>query len=35
VVAKKIGPMVLRREYLVSNDEADMSGTLAQGKESA
>jgi hypothetical protein len=34
VVTKTIGPMLLRREYLVSNDEPDMSGTLAHEKES-
>jgi hypothetical protein len=35
VVTKKIGPMLLRREYLVSDDEADMSRTPTSGKESA
>jgi len=35
VVTKKIGSMLLRREYLVSDDEADMSGTLPHEKESA
>ena len=35
VVTKRIGPMLLRREYLVSDDEADMSGTISTGKESA
>jgi hypothetical protein len=35
VVTKKIGPMLLRREYLVSDVEAEMSGMLRHEKESA
>jgi hypothetical protein len=32
VVTKKIGPMLLRREFLVSDDEAESSGTVAHEK---
>jgi hypothetical protein len=35
VVTKKVGLVLLRREYLVSEDEADMTGTRAEGKELA
>jgi hypothetical protein len=35
VVTKKIGPMLLRREYLVSDDDAGTSCLREQGKESA
>ena len=35
VVTTKIGPMLLRREYLVSDDKADMNPPLLDGKESA
>jgi hypothetical protein len=35
VVTKKIGPLLLRREYLVSNDEAHTSPSISHEKESA
>ena len=35
VVTKKIGPVLLRREYLLSDEEAEVGRTIAQGKESA
>ena len=35
VVTRKIGAMVLRREYLVSDEEADVNPSHAEGKESA
>jgi hypothetical protein len=35
VVTKKIGPLLLRREYLVSDEDAGTSQLLQPGKESA
>ena len=35
VVSRKIGAMVLRREYLVSDEEVNVNPSHAEGKESA